>query len=138
MKKEKLEVDDYSAEIVRQIFQMYSNGHGSIDIMNYLNKKEILNPSSYHRTKYKKKQSSKWNQITILAMLKNQVYIGNTVQNKRRKVSYKSKKVIDTPKDNWIVVENTHEPIIDKQTFEKVQLMIEAKIHQNTQTRIFI
>ena len=125
--KGKLEVDDYSAEIVKQIFQMYSNGHGSIDIMNYLNKKEILNPSSYHRTKYKKKQSSKWNQITILAMLKNQVYIGNTVQNKRRKVSYKSKKVIDNPKDNWIVVENTHEPIIDKQTFEKVQLMIEAK-----------
>ena len=125
--KGKLEVDDYSAEIVRQIFQMYSNGHGSIDIMNYLNKKEILNPSSYHRTKYKKKQSSKWNQITILAMLKNQVYIGNTVQNKRRKVSYKSKKVIDNPKDNWIVVENTHEPIIDKQIFEKVQLMIEAK-----------
>ena len=125
--KGKLEIDEYSADIVREIFQMYSNGHGSIDIMNYLNKKEILNPSSYRKTKYKKKKSSEWNQITILAILKNQAYIGNTVQNKRRKISYKSKKVIDNPKESWIIVENTHEPIIDKETFERVKLMLEAK-----------
>ena len=125
--KGKLEIDEYSADIVREIFQMYSNGHGSIDIMNYLNKKEILNPSSYRKTKYKKKKSSEWNQITILAILKNQAYIGNTVQNKRRKISYKSKKVIDNPRESWIVVENTHEPIIDKETFERVKLMLEAK-----------
>ena len=60
-------------------------------------------------------------------MLRNQVYRGNTVQNKRRKISYKSKKVIDNPKDKWIVVENTHEPIIDDETFKKVNLMLEAK-----------
>ena len=53
----------------------------------------------------------------------------------RRKVSYKSKKVIDNPKDNWIVVENTHESIIDKQTFEKVQLMIELKGKKNVTRR---
>ena len=125
--KGKLEVDDYSADIVREIFQMYSEGHGSIDIMNHLNKKGILNPSNYHKINYKKKQSNKWNQITILAMLRNQVYIGNTIQNKRRKISYKSKKVIDNPKDKWIIVENTHEPIIDDETFKKVNLMLEAK-----------
>ncbi len=60
-------------------------------------------------------------------MLRNQVYRGNTVQNKRRKISYKSKKVIDNQKDKWIVVENTHEPIIDDETFKKVNLMLEAK-----------
>lgn len=125
--KGKLVIDEYSADIVREIFQMYSNGHGSIDIMNYLNKKEILNPSSYRKTNYKKKKSSEWNQITILAILKNQAYIGNTVQNKRRKISYKSKKVIDNPKESWIIVENTHEPIIDKEIFERVKLMLEAK-----------
>ena len=125
--KGKLVIDEYSADIVREIFQMCSNGHGSIDIMNYLNKKEILNPSSYRKTNYKKKKSSEWNQITILAILKNQAYIGNTVQNKRRKISYKSKKVIDNPKESWIIVENTHEPIIDKETFERVKLMLEAK-----------
>lgn len=125
--KGKLEIDEYSAEIVREIFQMYANGHGSIDIMNHLNSKGILNPSSYHKTKYKKKQSIKWNQITILAILKNQAYIGNTVQNKRRKISYKSKKVVDNPIDSWIIVYNTHEAIIDDETFEKVKLMLEAK-----------
>ena len=125
--KGKLEIDEYSAEIVREIFQMYANGHGSIDIMNHLNSKGILNPSSYHKTKYKKKQSTKWNQITILAILKNQAYIGNMVQNKRRKISYKSKKVVDNPTENWIIVYNTHEAIIDNETFEKVKLMLEAK-----------
>ena len=125
--KGKLEIDEYSAEIVREIFQMYANGHGSIDIMNHLNSKGILNPSSYHKTKYKKKQSTKWNQITILAILKNQAYIGNMVQNKRRKISYKSKKVVDNPTENWIIVYNTHEAIIDDETFEKVKLMLEAK-----------
>jgi hypothetical protein len=66
--KGKLEIDEYSAEIVREIFQMYVNGYGSIDIMNHLNSKGILNPSSYHKTKYKTKQSTTWNQITILAI----------------------------------------------------------------------
>ena len=125
--KGKLEIDEYSAVVVRKIFELYSSGQGSINIMNYLNKNEILNPSTYRNTNYKKKPSSKWNQITILAMLKNQAYIGNTVQNKRRKISYKSKKVVNNPKDNWIIVENTHEAIIDCETFEKVQMMIEAK-----------
>lgn len=125
--KGKLEIDNYSADIVREIFKMYAQGHGSIDIMNHLNKKGILNPSSYHQTKYKKKPSNKWNQITILSMLRNQVYIGNTVQNKKRKISYKCKKVVDNPVEQWIVVENTHEAIIDDKTFRKVELMLKSK-----------
>lgn len=125
--KGKLEIDNYSADIVREIFKMYAQGHGSIDIMNHLNKKGILNPSSYHKTKYKKKPSNKWNQITILSMLRNQVYIGNTVQNKKRKISYKCKKVVDNPVEQWIVVENTHEAIIDDETFRKVELMLKSK-----------
>lgn len=125
--KGKLEIDNYSADIVREIFKMYAEGHGSIDIMNHLNKKGILNPSSYHQTKYKKKPSSKWNQITILSILRNQAYIGNTVQNKKRKISYKCKKVVDNPVEQWIVVKNTHEAIIDDETFKKVELMLKSK-----------
>ena len=125
--KGKLEIDNYSADIVREIFKMYAQGHGSIDIMNHLNRKGILNPSSYHQTKYKKKPSNKWNQITVLSMLRNQVYIGNTVQNKKRKISYKCKKVVDNPVEQWIIVENTHEAIIDDETFRKVELMLKSK-----------
>ena len=123
--KGKLEVDEYVAEIVRIIFNMYAEGHGSMEIQKYLNNKNIVNPSTYH--KIKNRGSTKWNQITILAMLKNQAYIGNTVQNRRRKISYKSKKIIDNPKEQWITVENTHEPIVDKDVFDKVQLILSAR-----------
>ncbi len=123
--KGKLVVDEYSAEIVKTIFKMYANGHGSIEIMNYLNKKKIETPSQYHRTKGK--VSKEWNQITILSMLKNQVYIGNTVQNKKSKISYKSKKIRNNPKEKWIIVENTHQAIIDKNLFNNVKLMLEGR-----------
>jgi len=101
------------------------NGHGSIEIMNWLNSKNILTPSKYKANKGR--ISKEWNQTTILAILKNQVYIGHTVQNKINKISYKSKKMIKVPKEKWIAVENTHKPIIDKELFDKVQLMIKGK-----------
>ncbi|MCL2859858.1 MAG: recombinase family protein [Oscillospiraceae bacterium] len=123
--KGKLFKDEYSAEIVKRIFEMYANGHGSIDILNVLNKENILTPSSYHKTKTI--ASSKWNQTTVLAILKNQAYLGHIVQNKINKISYKSKKVMKVPKEKWIIVENTHEPIINEELFERVQLIIRGK-----------
>ena len=60
-------------------------------------------------------------------MLKNQVYIGNTVQNKKSKISYKSKKIKNNPKEKWIIVENTHQPIIDKKLFDSVKLILEGR-----------
>jgi len=125
--KGKLEVDPYAAEVVREIFQMYSEGHGSNTIKDYLNNKGILSPSNYNQTTYKNQPSKEWNQTTILAILKSQVYIGNTVQNKKTKISYKSKKIINTPKENWIIVEDTHEGIIDKDLFEKVRLILDKR-----------
>ena len=124
-KKGKLIVDKYSAEIVKKIFEMYSNGHGSIDILNMLNKENILTPSSYKKTKTI--ASDKWNQTTLLAMLRNQAYLGHTVQNKINKISYKSKKMIKVPKEKWITVKHTHEPIINEELFEKVQLILRGR-----------
>ena len=57
-------------------------------------------------------------------ILKNEVYIGNTVQNKRSRISYKNRKIKSNPQEQWNVVENTHEPIINKQVFNKVQKMV--------------
>lgn len=57
-------------------------------------------------------------------ILKNEVYIGNTVQNKRSRISYKNRKMRTNPQEQWNIVENTHEPIIDKQVFNKVQKMV--------------
>lgn len=56
--------------------------------------------------------------------MKNEVYIGNTVQNKRSRISYKNRKMRTNPQEQWNIVENTHEPIIDKQVFNKVQKMV--------------
>lgn len=57
-------------------------------------------------------------------ILKNEVYIGNTVQNKRSRISYKNRKIKSNPQEQWNIVENTHEPIINKQVFNKVQKMV--------------
>ena len=66
------------------------------------------------------------------------MYIGNMVQGKRKKVSYKSKKIISTPKEQWIRVENTHEPVIRKEVFYEVQRRIaKAKKYRKGQAHIF-
>ena len=109
---------------------MYANGQGTIEIMNFLNSNKYLSPSGYRKTgKVKDKNETKydWNEVTLCNMLKNEVYIGNTIQNKKTVVSYKVKKIRTVEKGNQIRVDNTHEPIIDKDTFEKVQCIFKKR-----------
>lgn len=68
-----------------------------------------------------------WNTTTIRRILKNEVYIGNTIGHKVKKINYKLKKQIMLNKDNWIKVENTHEPIISKEDFYKVQNILSKR-----------
>ena len=65
-----------------------------------------------------------WENKTIKNILKNEVYIGNSIQNKRSRISYKNRKIKSNSHQQWNIVENTHEPIIDRQVFYKVQKMI--------------
>ena len=71
--------------------------------------------------------SYSWNEVTLCNMLKNEVYIGNTIQNKKTVVSYKVKKIRTVEKENQIRVNNTHEPIIDEDVFEKVSRLLEKR-----------
>ena len=71
----------------------------------------------------------KWRPTTIGRMLSNEVYIGNLVQNKTGSVSYKIHKLVPKPKEEWIRCENTHEPIISKEMFERVQKSIKVKTY---------
>ena len=73
------------------------------------------------------KGTALWNGTTIRRLLKNEVYIGNTVGHKVKKINYKLKKQIMLDKDEWIKVENTHEPIISKEDFEKVQNILNRR-----------
>lgn len=132
--KNKLIIDEEAAQIVKTIFNLYVEGNGTQRIANMLNKKNIPNPTKYKQMKGLKYKNSSlknsyglWNKTTIKRILKNQVYIGNMVQHKCKKVNYKSKKIKALHQREWIVVENTHEAIIDKRIFEIVQKRIKGR-----------
>lgn len=128
--KNKLIIDEQVRNVVEKIFEMYSNGHGSLEIVKFLNLNKYLSPSGYRKTgiiQDENKTGYNWNEVTLCNMLKNEVYIGNTIQNKKSVISYKVKKIRTVEKENQIRVDNTHEAIIDKDTFEKVQRIIEKR-----------
>ena len=113
---------------------MYANGTGSKSIVEYLNKNNYLSPLGYRKTgivQNENKVNYFWNATTLSDMLKNEVYIGNTVQNKVSVVSYKVKKLRKLEKERYIRVNNTHEAIIDKDIFENVQI-----IHKERSKRV--
>lgn len=133
----KLIIDEETAPVVRQIFQWFLSGKSIIGITKTLNAMGIPNPSTYKMQKgwnYRhtsgKRNDGLWCDSTVRRMLSNQMYIGNMVQGKNTTISYKIKQCKSVPKSDWIVVENTHAPIIDKETFEKVQSLF----HRNTRT----
>lgn len=128
--KNKLIVDEQVRYVVEKIFDMYANEHGSVEIVNYLNNNHYLSPTGYRKTgliQDKDKNGYNWNEVTLCNMLKNEVYIGNTIQNKRSIISYKVKKFKKVNKEEHIRVDNTHEAIIDKDLFEKVQCIFERR-----------
>lgn len=126
----KLIIDEESAEIVRKIFEWKVNeGLGNLSICHRLNDMGVLNPTGYKKKKLNQNYNNygimqedySWCPSTVKNILKNDIYIGNVTQGKRRVKSYKVHKVEQVPVDEWITVENMHEPIIEKELFEKAQ-----------------
>ena len=117
--KNKLIIYEPEAKIVRKIFNMASNGNQVGTIRDYLNSNNI---STANKSRYNKETF--WENKTVKNILKNKVYIGTTVQNKRSRISYKNRKIRPNSEEKWIIVENTHEPIIDKKVFDSVQKMV--------------
>lgn len=122
--KNHLIVDENVVYVVRDIFKMYLDGNSVYRIRDYLNTNKIQSPSGYAKNLTEIK---KWNSVTILNILANKAYIGTTVSNKRTNISYKSKKRIKVLEKEYIITENTHEAIIDKEDFEKVQFLLAKK-----------
>ena len=119
--------DPEAAEVVRQIYRWSMEGHGRQNIAYLLNQQGIPNPTRYKAERGWtcnhpiKNDFGLWNKVTVGRILTNEMYAGVMIQGRRRKVSYKSKVIIDTPEDQWYRVEGTHEAIIDRATFEAVQ-----------------
>lgn len=118
-----LVIDPTASEVVKTIYKMFLDGNSLQKISRYLSNKKIPRPSVHKKMDYKYSQKTKeiWDERTIDDILKNPNYTGDLVQCRRRKISHKSNKIIKLPKEHWIVVENTHDAIIDKDTFENVQ-----------------
>lgn len=124
-------IDEEAAEVVREVFALFSKGQGKTKIARILNDRGIPNPTEYKRLKglrYKQtKNSTLWKYDAITKMLTNEIYIGNMVQGKYGSVSYKTKQNKPRTKDQWYIVEGTHEPIIDKSLWNRVQELIKQK-----------
>ena len=124
-------IDEEPAEIVKYIFKRYLESQNIYAISQELSENGIMTPLEYKKSKGenlfipgKKINVSFWKDSTVKRILTNEVYTGCLVQGKRRKISYKSKKIIETDEDEWIKVENTHEAIIPQSAFEEVQRLI--------------
>lgn len=111
-----------TAPIVKKIFKWRADGIGPTEIANRLNKAHVVTPSGYKKTNYSSRliDRDNWNISTVKKILINRIYTGDLVQHTQTKVNYKSKKKITLDEKLWIVVENTHEPLVDKDTFDYV------------------
>ncbi|MEG1559329.1 MAG: recombinase family protein [Clostridia bacterium] len=129
-KKGHLIIDEEAASVVREVFTLFSQGCGKTAIAHILNDRGIPNPSEYKRLqglRYKSpktKQSTLWKYFAIADMLINEIYIGNMVQGKYGSVSYKTKQNKPRAKSEWYIVEGTHDPIIDRELWSNVQMLI--------------
>ena len=121
-------IDEEAANVVKLIYEKYLAGFGTMQIADYLSKKKIPIPSDYNKRKRGTKSLTYglWQQSTVRFILSNEIYTGTVIQGKRKKVSFKSKKFIDLPEEDWIKVENMHEAIISKEDFERAKKVIQA------------
>ena len=138
--KNRIVVDEKAAPIVQRIFAMALEGVSCRQIAVQLNEANIPPPSVYAGLKQARQgvYTGLWSSERISNMLQNETYIGNIVQGRMVKISYKSKKCLRQSPENWVVVEGTHEPIIDAETFQKVQMLVNSRKHTRSRTYDFL
>ncbi len=137
-------VDDEAAAVVREVFELFSRGYGKTAIARILNERGVPNPTEYKRQQGLRfslppsKNSTEWKYFAISNMLTNDIYIGNMVQGKYESISYKTSKCRPRPKSSWYVVEGTHEAIIERELWDRVQKMIAERSKPFSSGRIGI
>ena len=131
--KNKLVVDQYAADIVRDIFKWKLEGISPQDIADALNKLGILSPMEYKRslgmkytTSFKTSAKAAWSAGTVIRILKNPIYTGVLIQGKETTPSYKVHKRIAKAKSEWTVIEDSHEAIISEIDFDSVQKVLKC------------
>ena len=123
-------IDEEAAEVVGNIYTWFLDGMGKNAIVRHLNSYGILCPSEYKKSKGLNYQTPRksaqplWGAKTVGDILKNRLYVGDMVQGRQRVKSYKVHIQEKVPQSEWYIVENTHEAIIDRAIFEKVQQLL--------------
>lgn len=138
--KYKIIPDEEVVPIVQRIFSLFASGKSLQMICKTLDQEHIPIPSEYKKLNRGNKSLAygHWNERTIGEMLKNEIYIGNMCQCRTKRLIVSSKKSIRVPKDKWIIVPNTHEPIIDKTTFAIVQNIFAKNSHLTKRNTKFL
>ena len=123
-------IEPEAAAVVREIFRLCINGLGNESIARILMDRKILNPTAYWRERGINRSGKKtqpnpylWKHTTVEKILSKQEYCGDIINFKSRSNNFKSKKRIDNPKEKWVIFRDRHEPIIDRETFERVQAL---------------
>ena len=130
--KDKWIIDEEAATTVRRIFQMYVDGYRISEIGHKLTEEKVETPMLYYmnrgiKTNARSEYPEIWDSMSIKYILSQTAYAGHTVNFQTTVKSYKTKKQIRLPKEDWIIYRNTQEPIIDEKTFETVQQMRKVK-----------
>ena len=138
--KNKIVIDEEVAPIVRRIFALALSGMSCRNIATLLNQEGVPTPATYASLPVAKPgpYTGLWSSERISDMLQNETYIGNMVQGRSVKISYKSKKCLKQDPANWVVVEGTHEPLVDGDTFQKVRMLVNSRKHTRSRTYDFL
>ena len=118
-----------TAPIVKNIFKWRAEGIGPTEIATRLNNMNVPTPAGYKKTNYSSRliDRDSWNISTVKKILSNRIYTGDMVQHTQTKVNYKSKKKITLDESLWVIVEDTHEPLVDKETFKYIKSLGKRK-----------
>ena len=138
--KNKIVIDEEVAPIVRRIFALALSGMSCRNIAALLNQEGVPTPATYAGLPVARPgpYTGLWSSERISDMLQNETYIGNMVQGRSVKISYKSKKCLKQDPANWVIVEGTHEPLVDLETFQKVRMLVNSRKHTRSRTYDFL
>lgn len=125
-------IDDEPAEVVRKIYRLCIDGYGPTQIARILTEQGVPTPTAYaisqgRNTCHKNAKTYRWGTQTICHILEKPEYLGHTVNFRTHMKSYKVKKIVYNPQEEWQIFENTHEPIITQQEFDLVQEIRKGK-----------
>jgi len=137
--KHQLVIDENVSGNVKRIFQLAADGLSPYKIARQLSSEKILTPRAYVAEQYGKykdcfhpKYPTDWNHGTIVTILKNREYLGHFVGNKSTTKSFKNRKLVRNPEEEWIEIPNTHQPIIEQHVFDMAQKITKVKKRDKT------